>query len=82
MEIENKTKPYETLEAFRSKVRPADRVAGAVLRGMKRGKYTILPGGEIALYYRLTFWLGDAVYPLMDLILSQARNKKNTSQRG
>jgi 3-dehydrosphinganine reductase len=82
MENENKTKPYETLEAFSSKLLPADQVAQAVLKGMKRGRYAILPGGEIGLYYRLTYWLGDAIYPLMDLMLAQARRKKERSARG
>ena len=82
MENENKTKPYETLEAFSSKLLPARKVAEEVLKGMKRGGYTILPGSEISLYYRLTFWLGDAIYPLMDSMLAQARRKKQKMERG
>ncbi len=82
MENENKTKPYETLEAFSSKLLPADQVAGAVLKGMKRGRYAILPGSEISLYYRLTYWLGDAIYPLMDYMLAQARRKRERTPRG
>ena len=82
MENENKTKPYETLEAFSSKLLPADQVAKAVLNGMKRGRYTILPGGEIGMYYRLTYWLGDAIYPLMDFMLAQARRKRDRTPRG
>jgi len=82
MANENKTKPYETLEAFSSKLLPARKVAAEVLKGMKRGRYTILPGSEISLYYRLTFWLGDAIYPLMDSMLAQARRKKQKMQRG
>ena len=79
---ENKTKPFETLEAFSSKVLPAADVARAILRSMKRGQYIILPGTEISLYYRLTFWLGSAVYPIMDYLLAQARRKKARPQRG
>jgi 3-dehydrosphinganine reductase len=81
-ENENKTKPFETVEAFSSKVLPAEQVAGAILRAMKRGQYIILPGAEISLYYRLTFWLGSAVYPLMDSLLAQARRKKARLERG
>lgn len=81
-ENENKTKPFETLEAFSSKVLPAADVARAILRSMKRGQYVILPGAEISLYYRLTFWLGSAVYPLMDSLLAQARRKKARLERG
>jgi 3-dehydrosphinganine reductase len=76
MENENKTKPYETLEAFSSKLAPATAVAKGVLAGMKRGRYAILPGFEPALYYRLVGLLGNAVYPLMDSVLAQARRKK------
>ena len=82
MENENKTKPYETLEAFSSKLLPARQVAQAVLQGMKRGRYVILPASEISLYYRLSGWLGDAVYPVMDMLLTQARQKKAKVERG
>jgi 3-dehydrosphinganine reductase len=82
MENENKTKPYETLEAFSSKLLPAHKVAEAVLKGMKRGRYTILPGGEISLYYRLANLLGGAIYPLMDYLLAQARRKQAQTPRG
>jgi 3-dehydrosphinganine reductase len=79
---ENRTKPWETVEAFSSTVLSADKVARGILRGMKRGQYIILPGFEISLYYRLTFWLGSAVYPLMDMLLAQARRKKQRVERG
>lgn len=76
---ENKTKPYETLEAFSSKVVSADSVAKSILKGMHRGQYVILPGSEISLYYRLVFLAGNAIYPLMDTILAQAQKKKPKS---
>jgi 3-dehydrosphinganine reductase len=82
LENENKTKPFETLAAFSSKVVAADTVARAVVRGMKRGQYIILPGTEISLYYRLTFWLGSAIYPILDALLAQARRKKARAERG
>jgi 3-dehydrosphinganine reductase len=77
MENENKTKPYETREAFSSTLVPADQVAQGVLRGMKRGQYVILPGSEASLYYRLMFLAGNGIYPIFDLLLAQARRKKN-----
>ncbi|HUH98440.1 MAG TPA: SDR family oxidoreductase [Anaerolineales bacterium] len=80
MANENKTKPYETLEAFSSKLESADQVAGSVLRGMRRGQYVILPGLEAALYYRLMPLLGNAIYPIFDLLLAQARRKKASAQ--
>ena len=82
LENENKTKPYETLEAFSSQVLPAEKVAREILRGMKRGQYIILPGLEVSFYYRLTFWLGSAIYPLADAVLAQARRKKARLERG
>jgi short-subunit dehydrogenase len=76
MANENKTKPYETLEAFSSKLVSSADVAKRLLQSMKRGQYVILPGSEAGLYYRLMFLAGDAIYPLFDLILAQARRKK------
>ena len=75
-ENENKTKPFETWEAFSSKVLSADKVAASVFRGMKRGQYVILPGAEVRLWYHLTSLLGNAIYPLGDIVLAQARRKK------
>jgi 3-dehydrosphinganine reductase len=74
---ENKTKPYETLEAFSNKVVSADEVAKGVLRGIKRGQYVIAPGFEARLDYQLMFLVGDAVYPIFDMMLAGARRKKN-----
>ncbi len=79
LENENKTKPYETLEGFSSQVVSAEAVAKSILKGMQRGQYVILPGFEINLYYRLVFLAGNAIYPIMDAILAQARKKKSKS---
>ncbi len=77
---ENKTKPYETTEAFSSKLVPAEPVAKAILNNVRRGKYIILPGFETAMYYYLVFLLGNAIYPIMDGLLADARRKKNKSK--
>ncbi len=82
MENENKTKPFETLDAFSTKLLPAETVAKGILRGMKRGQYVILPGGEINLYYHLTSLLGNGTYPVMDAVLAGARRKKAKMGRG
>ena len=74
---ENKTKPFETTEAFSSTLVPAEPVAKAILNGVKHGQYIILPGFETKLFYYLVFFLGNAIYPLLDGLLSQARRKKN-----
>ncbi len=82
METENKTKPFETLDAFSTKLLPAETVAKGILRGMQRGQYVILPGGEINLYYHLTSLLGNGTYPVMDAVLAGARRKKAKLGRG
>jgi len=73
---ENKTKPYETLAAFSSQVISPDVVARATLKGMRRGQYIILPNFETSLYYSLVFLVGNAIYPIMDFMLADARKKK------
>jgi 3-dehydrosphinganine reductase len=82
MANENKTKPYETLEAFSSKLVSPDGVGKRVVEGIKRNHYVILPGFEAALYYRLTFLVGNAIYPVFDMLLAQARSKKKQTERG
>jgi 3-dehydrosphinganine reductase len=53
----------------------AEQVAGAVLRGMRRQRYAIVPGSENRLFYRLSGLLGDGVYPVMDWMIADARRK-------
>ena len=72
---ENKTKPWETIAAFSTKLVSAEAVAKGILAGMKRGSYIILPGFEVSMYYRLVLLLGNAIYPVMDGVLAQARAK-------
>lgn len=81
MANENKTKPYETLEAFSSSLASADAVARGVLSGMKRGRYVILPGLEANLAYRMVSLAGNAIYPIFDYLLAQARGKKARMER-
>jgi len=79
MANENKTKPYETLEAFSSKLVSPDVVAKQTLRGMKGRRYVILPGSDPALYYSLMHLVGNGIYPIFDMLLAQARRKKPSS---
>ncbi len=76
MANENKTKPYETLEAFSSTLVSPDKVAKDVVKGMRRRRYVILPGTEASLTYRLMFLMGNGIYPIFDMLLAQARRKK------
>jgi 3-dehydrosphinganine reductase len=73
---ENRTKPYETLAAFSSKVISPDVVAKATLKRLRHGQYIILPNFETSLYYKLVFLMGNAIYPIMDFMLADARKKK------
>jgi len=79
MANENKTKPYETLEAFSSKLVSPEDVARRTLQGMKRGRYVILPGSDPAMYYSLMHLVGNGIYPIFDMLLAQARRKKPSS---
>lgn len=80
MVTENKTKPFETLEAFSSKLVSPEPVAKSILNSIKRGQYIILPALDIKLYYYLLFLLGNGVYPVMDGLLADARRKKNKNK--
>ena len=37
----------------------------------------ILPGMEATLTYRLMFLMGNGIYPIFDMMLAQARRKKD-----
>ncbi len=77
LEYEDQFKPAETREISGSaKAMSADTVADDILRGVARGKYTIKPGFESKLYYRLSGLVGDLIYPIMDRMVTQARKKK------
>jgi 3-dehydrosphinganine reductase len=76
MANENKTKPYETLEAFSSKLAAPAEVAKRVLHGMHRGQYVILPGSDASITYRLVFLAGNGIYPIFDMLLAGARRKR------
>lgn len=78
---ENKTKPFETFAAGSTKALQPEEVARATLKGMKRGQYVILPGSEPRLLYRLMFLVGNGIYPIMDMMIADARRKKAKSER-
>ncbi|MCL4529302.1 MAG: SDR family oxidoreductase [Chloroflexi bacterium] len=77
---ENQFKPFETREiSGTAGVLSADQVAKTILNGVRRGKYVITPGTETSVLYRLSGLLGNAVYPIMDGMVAQARRKKPSS---
>jgi 3-dehydrosphinganine reductase len=71
---ENQFKPPETKE-LAGTVRPmsADTVAEAIVTGVSRGHYTIIPGFEPKLIFRLRAILGSA--PVVDFLISRARRR-------
>jgi 3-dehydrosphinganine reductase len=77
---ENKTKPFETVEAFSTSLAKTEPVAKSILNGIKRGQYIILPGLETRMYYYLLFLVGNGIYPIVDGMLAQARRKKNKTK--
>ena len=71
---ENQFKPPETRAlAGNAGVLSPQAVAGEIMRGAARGRYVILPGLEAKLFYRLSNLIGNAVYPLMDWLVRDAR---------
>jgi 3-dehydrosphinganine reductase len=76
---EKQFKPAEALESFQ--VLPPDTVAESIVKGVRRGQYIILPGVEGKILYRALNLVGNGIYPIMDLLVSQARaeKKKKTS---
>ncbi len=73
---ENKTKPFETFAAASTKALPPQAVAKSTVAGMRRGQYIILPGMDAQILYRLMFLVGNAIYPIMDGMIADARKKK------
>jgi 3-dehydrosphinganine reductase len=73
---EQQYKPHETQALTgNAKVMSADKVAQVILRGVQRGKYVIVPGGDTLLFYHATNLLGNGIYPIMDMLVKSARRK-------
>ena len=80
---ESQYKPMETKElAGTSGLVSADVVAEAIVKGVARGQYTILPGMEGKILYRLNGLIGNGVYPIMDMLIAQAQAKKKKMATG
>jgi len=79
LDFEAPLKPIETKEiAASSNVMTAEEVADAILRGVRKGRYVILPGTEGKIFYRLTNILGNLTYPVMDWLVRKAQKKKKS----
>ncbi len=75
--FENQFKPFETREITGTAgVLSAKKVAEEILSGVLHRRYVIVPGLENKVAFRLNGLLGNAVYPIMDGMIAQARRKK------
>jgi len=82
LEFEEPLKPFETKEiAGSAKALSADEVAEAILKGVHNGRYVIIPGLEGKIFFRLTNFLGNLTYPIMDWMVQRAQKKKNKLSR-
>ncbi len=74
LDYENQFKPPET-RALAGNVDAMEPgvVASAILKGVRRKHYVIIPGFEGKLLYWLSGALGTSLYPLMDWMVSRAR---------
>ncbi|NPV09849.1 MAG: SDR family oxidoreductase [Anaerolineae bacterium] len=71
---EDQYKPPETRAlASNSTCLSPDQVAAAILKGVSKGRYVILPGLEASLLYRLSGLVGGLTYPIMDYLIARAR---------
>ena len=73
---EKQFKPVETqaLTGTSGMMTP-EAVASEILKGIKRGQFTILPGLESKLIYRVGGLLEDGIHPIIDMIVAWAKNK-------
>jgi 3-dehydrosphinganine reductase len=74
---ENQFKPFETRAITgNGGVLSPEKVAKSILDGVRRGQYAIVPGFQNGVAYVLSGLLGNAIYPIMDGMIADARKKK------
>jgi 3-dehydrosphinganine reductase len=79
-EYESRIKPVETKAlAGNTKVMSPNKVAYEILKGIKGGKYMILPGFESKLIYLLNGIFGGGLTYYMDQIVAKANGKTKSS---
>jgi 3-dehydrosphinganine reductase len=79
---ENLTKPAVTYEFTKTaKLETPEHVADIVIRGIRRGSYAILPGFVNEVLFMLFHKLGRWVYPVIDFLLQDARQKVEKRER-
>jgi 3-dehydrosphinganine reductase len=75
LERENRLKSPMLKALNDTRVMTAESVARAIVHGMARRQYVIIPGGEGRFFYRLTGLMGGGTYWLMDALVNNARKK-------
>jgi 3-dehydrosphinganine reductase len=79
---ENRFKPPETkaLGALASAL-TADQVAQAILKGIIRRRFIIVPGLESKFWYLASWLAGPATYPILDWLIARARRQLQASAK-
>lgn len=73
---DNLHKPAETkVVSGTAKVMSAEAVAGEILKGIQRGRMTVIPGFDSKLLTRLVGLLGDGIFPIIDYLIAHAKAK-------
>ncbi len=77
LDFDNQYKPIETkILAKNNTVLTGDQVASAILKGIRKGHYVIIPGFEGKLFYFLIHLPGNIVYPIMDFLIRKAQKSR------
>jgi short-subunit dehydrogenase len=75
-EIENRTKPKETMEISKNaKLMQPDEVAEALLKGMRREKFIIIPGFDGKFTFLAKRWFPSLVTTIMDRIIARVQKR-------
>ena len=75
---EHTLRPHETdVIAGNIKPIPAEKVAAAIVRGVDRGKYLIIPDALSAFYFRLKGLLPELFFAIVDGDVRKARKEKS-----
>ena len=82
LEFEKDLKPAITKElAGNAGVISPEEVARIIIKDMRKGRYTILPGFQSWFYYVLSSLLGDLTYNVMDMEIKSAIKKITKKQQ-
>jgi 3-dehydrosphinganine reductase len=81
LERENQLKSPLLKALNETHVMSTGEVARAIVQGIARRQYVIIPGGEGKFLYRLTSLLGGGTYWIMDYMVSNAQKKINKTRK-